>query len=224
MSNQVIVKKNGKFEDVYIKNVICYFASVHKPKQRHTAPKATDKNQSQNEYSITVFVDDEARKALEMDAKMNKQLFKVGVDLNKNRVMKFKTSDQLTGDEKHHYDDVKGLNGVQFSVKEFTNAGKPSQLTIVGPDGKPFEEDIGNLSTVSIKLWGYKNKDDLLNVALSIVKVEDHVPYEGGNSGKIVDDELGIDMDLPEKKKADKIQDEFADDNAPFGIDDGGIY
>ncbi len=72
---------------------------------------------------------------------------------------------------------MKDLNGIQLTRKELNNAGKPSPVKVVGPDGKVFEEDIGNLSTVSIKLFGYRNKEGLLNVSLDIVKVEEHVPY-----------------------------------------------
>lgn len=215
--NTVKSKVNGKFEDVYIKNVPCFFASVHTPKKRHSQPSPSDKNQSKNEYSITVFVDDEARAMLENEVKVNKQIFEVGVDRNKKRAIKFKTSDQLEKDEKHHYDEVKGLHGVQFSLKEFSNSGNPSPLTVVGPDGKPFDELIGNMSEVSIKLWGYRNPDDLLTVALAIVKVEKHVPYEGGDPSKIVDDELGIDIDAPEQKEPQKAVEE--EDDAPFDAD-----
>ena len=218
-------KKDGKFEFVYIKNVPCYFACVHEPKPMHTPPDPTKtKNPSTKEYSITVFVSDEDREKLEDEILINKQLFKVGKDKNKKRVVKYKTSDQLKDGEKYHYDDVKGLNGIQLTRKELTNAGKPSPVNVVGPDGTVFKEDIGNLSNVSIKLYGYRNKEGLLNVTLDIVKVNEHVPYEGGDSGKIVDDELGIDTVIPEQKAAKKIADEFDDDDLPFDMDDSEEY
>jgi len=218
-------KKDGKYEFVYIKNVTCYFASVHKPKDMHTKPDpAVTKNPSTREYAITVFVDDKDRETLEDEILINKQLFKTGKDKNKKRVVKFKTSDQLKEGEKYHYDDVKGLNGIQFSRKELNNAGKPSPVKVVGPDGKIFDEDIGNLSKVSLKLFGYRNKEGLLNVSLDIVKVEEHVPYEGGDSGKIVDDELGIDTEMPEQAKAREVAEEFGDDDesdeVPFDEDE----
>tara|TARA_Y100000593_G_scaffold94032_1_gene191313 strand:+ start:78554 stop:79237 length:684 start_codon:yes stop_codon:yes gene_type:complete len=217
-------KKDGKYEFVYIKNVPCYFASVHQPKDMHTKPDPSKtKNPSTREYAITVFVDDADREKLEDEILINKQLFKTGKDKNKKRVIKYKTSKQLKEGEKYHYDDVKDLNGIQLTRKELNNAGKPSPVKVVGPDGKVFEEDIGNLSKVSIKLFGYRNKEGLLNVSLDIVKVEEHVPYEGGDSGKIVDDELGIDTELPEQAKASAVVDEFSDDDSdeiPFDADD----
>lgn len=211
MSNKtVVLKKSGKFEDVYIKNVPCYFARLKDPQKRMNQPTPEDKNQSTHEYTIRVFVDDDARDALENEVKVNKQLFEVGKDRNKKRVIKFKTSDQLGEDETLHYDDVKGLHGIDLSLKELTNSGSKAPLTVVGPDNKPFDELIGNGSVVTLRLYGYRNRDDLLTVALSLVRVDEHVPYEGGgNSGRIVDDELGIDMDMPEQAKANQIKDEF---------------
>lgn len=218
----VKLTKDKKFEFLYLKNVPVWFASVHEPKDKYQVNPAA-KNKSTREYAMTVFVNDEDREKLEDEVMINKQLFAVGKDKTKKRKIKFPLKKQLKDEDGFAYDEVKGMHGMQLTLNEFTNGGKPSQLLVVDKDGKPFDELIGNGSVCNIKCFGYRNQDDQLVVAMNIVQVLEHVPYEGGNSGKIVDDELGIDMVMPEQAKANAVKDEFSDDDSdeiPFDEDD----
>lgn len=215
----IVVKKDKNFEFVYIKDVVCYYASVQEPKKKWSP----DNSIKDREYSITLFVSDEDREKLEDVIKVNKQLSKVGVDKNKKRVVKYPLSKQVKGDGVS-YDDVEGLNGIQITCPEFNKKGEPQVITVVDKDGNETQDLIGNGSRVSVKLFGYRNQDDLLNLRLNIVKVEDLVPYTGGSSDKVVDDELGVSVDKrsPAKKAADEF-DEAPDntsDDSPFDDDD----
>ena len=197
--------KQKNFEHVYILNVPCVYASVIEPKKKLHEPAPDAKNQSKREYAITVFVDDADRETLEDEILINKELKKVGVEKNKKRRIKFPVKDE-DGNETA-FTPYKGLNGIQLSLNELTNAGKLANLNVLKrtEDGKtePFTELVGNGSIVSIKLFAYRNQEDLLNVALDTIVVEKHVPYEGGSGGVVHDDVLGIDIDLNANKKSE---------------------
>jgi len=214
MSKNVVLKKDKKFEFLYLKNVPVFFASVLEPKKKYSEPDPAAKNQSKREYALTAFVDDDAREYLEDEVLINKQLFKVGKDKTKKRQIKYPLESQLKEDQKFSYDDVEGLNGMSLTLNEFTNSGKPAKMIVVGKDGKEFKELVGNGSVCNIKCFGYRNQDDMLVVSLNIVQVVEHVPYEGGSSNKIVDDELGIDVELKPAKE-NNISDEF-NEEPPF--------
>ena len=220
MSKNVVLKKDKKFEFLYLKNVPVFFASVLEPKKKYSEPDPADKNQSKREYALTAFVDDDAREYLEDEVLINKQLFKVGKDKNKKRKVKFPLEKQLKDGDGFSYDAVDGLNGIQLTLNEFTNSGKPARMVVVGTDGKPFKELVGNGSVCNIKCFGYRNQDDQLVVSLNIVQVVEHVPYEGGDSNKIVDDELGIDVEFDDSEKT--VNDEFdsGSEDAPFDPDE----
>jgi|SRR5690554_3546742 len=223
----VTVKKqkigNLDAEFVYIKDVVAYYASVHDPKKKYEKPAPDASNQSENEYAITLFMSEEDAETLMDDIKINKTIAEVGVTKNKKRKFRFPLSSQVE-EGKPHYDDVKGLWGAQFTLNEFTNQGKKAELFVVGPDGKPFTDLIGNGSRVTVKLFCMRNREDLLNTRLNLVQVLEHVPYEGGTGGgDIVDDELGITIDRSEfntakaEKKAEaSIAAELDEDDDDF--------
>lgn len=181
--NQVVVKQEGQFTNLFLLDVPVHFAKVHEPQKKYQSEDRA--------YQVTAFVDDEVREYLEDVVKINKQLFKVGKDKTKKREIKYKLSSQLGENEKFHYDDVEGLNGISLTLNEFTKKGKLAALTVIDADRQPFTEDIGNGSKLTIKLFGYRNQDDLLVVALNTVQVKEHVPYEGGSSGVVNEDVFG---------------------------------
>lgn len=228
MSNVVVkkVKQNG-FENelVYIKNAICYYASVHEPKNKWV-PEGQVKGSLGKEYSITLFVDKECADELQDKVLLNKTFAKVGVDKNKKRVIKYPLTSQLPkpkdGEkEKKGYDEVDGLYGAQFSTPQLSKKGKPFSVTVIGTDGQPFEELIGNGSKVTVKLTGYRNTDGLLNTRIELVQVIDHVPFEEREfDGNIVDDELGITYTRKAVKKDDPKPSDSEDDGIPFDEDD----
>lgn len=217
----VVLKKDKKFEYVYIKDVPVVYASVHDPKDMHTPPKETDKNQSKREYSVTAFVTTEDRKVLEDEVLINKQLMEVGVDKNKKRKIKYPLKVEKDGEEQDTaYTPYEGLHGISLTLKEFTSAGKPANLIIIDKEGKPFTEMVGNGSRVTIKLFGYRNQEDLLNVSMQVVQVLEHVPYEGGGNGVIEDEELGVSYDLSDGKKSSHASDPEMDGDVPFDVGD----
>ncbi len=206
-------KLEGKFEFIYLMNCTAYYASVLTPKKKFESPAADAKNQSENQYEITVFFDKDVRDVLEAHtddggAFLNKTIFEVGVDKNKKRKIKFPAG------EGELYAPMKGLHGVQFSQNEFTNQGKPAVMTVVDAKGKTWPEDklIGNGSKVHVKLFGYRNREGMLVVSLNTVVVVDHVEYTGGGGAEQVDDVFGFAIEAPAKpeKKANPV-DEFGD-------------
>lgn len=207
----IATKKEGKFELVYIVDAIAYYPVIKEAKKKHTPPKPDAPNQSQNEYSMNVFVSDEDREKLE-DMLINKQLFKVGVDKNKKRKIKYPLD---------KFPELEGLNGMNLTCHEFTNAGKPSNFKVIGKDGKDFDELVGNGSIVTVKLWGYRNNDGELNVQMNLVQVKEHVPYSSGGGGMVTDDILGVTYDSSASEKTKKETEGFGNEmDVPFDVDD----
>lgn len=207
----VVLKKDKNFEFLYFKDVVAVYSSVYEPKKKFSQPVEGVGNQSTHEYSMQVFFDSADREKLEDEVLINKQIFEVGKDKNKKRKIKFPIKDDKG--EPTAYTDLKGMHGMQLTLNQYTKAGKPANLFIVDKDGKPMEDLIGNGSRVNVKCLGYRNQDDQLVVSLNIVQVLELVPYEGGD-GSITDDELGISLELPEKKEdqqAKSVKDEFED-------------
>jgi hypothetical protein len=195
----VKLKQEGKFEFLYLKDVVFYYASVLEPKNKY---QSTEK-----EYSLLCFITDEDRATLEDEVLINKTLYKVGKDKNKKRAVKFSADT---------YADVADLNGLQITLNEVNKKGKKNTLTVVDKGGELQKELIGNGSRGNIKCFGYRNTDGLLVVSLQLIQVTDLVPYSGGDSG--FDEELGI--KIPKKDKV--VVDDFDDDDIPFDDDDGG--
>lgn len=208
----IATKKEGKFELVYIVDAVAYYPTIQEARKKHTQPKPDAPNQSEREYSMTVFVSDEDREKLE-GLLINKQMFKVGVDKNKKHKIKYPLD---------KFPELEGLSGMNLTCHEFTNAGKPSNFKVIGKDGKDFDELVGNGSVVTVKLWGYRNNDDELNVQMNLVQVKEHVPYSSGGGGMVTDDILGVtyDSSVSEGGKGDQ-EDEFSNEmDVPFDVDE----
>jgi hypothetical protein len=215
----LVVKQNPKnkdFYDVYIKGATAFYASVHQPKMKYQAEKM-DPSQ-QKEYTATLFVQQDVADYLMDVMRINKTFFEVGVSKNKLRKVKFPISTQVE-EGKHHYDDVQGLWGAQFSLPEYAKSGKRNNVLVVDSNGKPTQELVGNGSVVTVKLSGYRNDEGLLNLRLHTMKVEQLVAYEGGGGG-IVDDELGINISADELeaiRERNAIVEEGASDEDEYG-------
>jgi hypothetical protein len=211
MSNNVVLKddaKNKKYKTLYVKNAKVYYPCVHRPKKAY---QSEDK-----EYSITVFVDEDSKDALEEEVHLNKEFFLVGKTKNKKKVVKFKAED---------YPECEGLWGFTLTQPAKSKAGKNMSVTVVDKAGNKFEEDIGNGSVCTVKCMGWHNDDGLLTARLNLVQVLEHVPYEGGAGGVVEDDELGISYEI---QYADAGEDSAAkavtDDSAPFDTEDDDDY
>lgn len=207
--------KDKNFEFIYLLDVPVVYASVLEPKKKYAEPSPDAKNQSKREYAVTAFVTTEDREKLEDEFLLNKQFFEVGKDKTKTRKVKFPVKDADGNDTA--YTPYKGLHGVQLTLNELTNSGKPANLAVVGKDGQPFEELVGNGSRANIKMFGYRNVDKLLNVSLNTFMVTEHVPYEGGSGGVVHDDVLGIDIDLNANKKPEP---EHEEEDTPVAASD----
>lgn len=196
VQTNAILKQAGKYFNVYLMNVPVYFATVHKPKKKFES--------NDEEYAVTAFVDSATREKLESEFQLNKEMFEVGRDKNKKKQVKFKLSSQLKENEKVHYDDVAGMHGISLSVDVVDKNGNIHKVNVIDQQGQPFTEDIGNLSVCNIKLFAYRNKENMLIVKLDTVQVVDHVPYEGGNNnGVVTDDILGVSYTAAPIEKVD---------------------
>lgn len=205
IETNAILKTSGKFFNVYLMNVPVYFATVHKPKKKYQSDA--------EEYALTAFVDTPTRDKLESEFKLNKELHEVGRDKNKKKEIKYKLEKQLKDGEKFHYNDVAGLNGIQVSVDVVDKNGYKHKVNVIDKDGQPFSEDIGNGSVCNVKLFAYKNKEDMLVVSLDTVQVIEHIPYEGGNSngGTVNDDVLGVSYESTASEKVEESTEQQAE-------------
>ena len=197
-------------ENIYLFNVPVAYAAVHRPVKKYQEP-------DKQEYKLTAFLTKEQREFLEDEVLVNKSFFEVDVDKNKKRKVKYTSED---------YPFAVGLHGVQLTKNAKTKDGKPTVVTVIqNVDGKgvPFEQDLGNGTVATVKLWAYRNQEDFAVVSIDTVVVVDHVPYEGG-SGAVEDDTLGI---VYERKQVDSSNESEGfsndvpdDDDVPFDTSD----
>lgn len=222
MSNVIVKRlpKTGTLESVnlYIKGVTVYYASIHEPRKKFQSEDM--------EYQMTAFVDEATKDELLDGVLVNKNFLQVGVDKTSKppRKIKYPLSSQVE-EGKAHYDLVDGLFGFNLTKPEFSKKGNKMYVNVIDSEGKTFTENVGNGSVVTVKLFGYYNADGQLNVTLDTVQVLEHVPYEGGNSGVIEDDVLGVSYAIQKDEGADKDaskpqqqeqKDEDFDENLPF--------
>lgn len=172
-----VVGKQG--EHVYLFNVPVAYAAVFKPTAKYQAP-------NDFEFKATAFLTAEQRAFLEDEVLVNKTIAEVDKDRNKKRAIKYSSE---------NFPYAEGLHGISLTKPAKSKKGDPNSVTVIEiVDGKsvPFEQDIGNGSVCTIKLWGYRNQDNLLNVQLDTIVVGEHVPYQRGSGGVIEDDILGV--------------------------------
>ena len=215
MSNQkaigIIVKqlpKSGTLEtfNVYIKNTPVFYAAVHEPKLKY---QSTDK-----EFSLTSFVDEEAKDKLIDEVMLNKSFAQVGKDKTSKapRRIKYPLSSQVE-EGKVNYDVVDGLFGFNVAKPEFSKKGNPMSVNVIDAEGNAFTENVGNGSICTLKLFGYKNQDGQLTVTLDTVQVIDHVPYESkASADSVEDDVLGVSY------KVKKVEGKPAEQEAPKAV------
>ena len=204
---EAVLVKEGKNEFLYLKNVPVFFAQVLEPAKKYQSEDLA--------YQFTVFVDSDTREKLELpvDADgvaINKELKEVGKDRNKKKQLKYPLESQLKEGKGTAYDLVGGMHGMGLSLNDLTKAGKKSILKVVDADGKDWDKTkaIGNGSKVHVKCFGYRNVDEQLVVFPNLIVVVEHVPYEGGNSGGMVEDSvLGVSVDMSSAYEANDVED-----------------
>ena len=217
---EAVLVKEGKNEFLYLKNVPVFFAQVLEP---------TKKYQSEDlAYQFTVFVDSDTREKLELPVDedgvaINKELKEVGKDRNKKKQIKYPLESQLKEGKGTAYDIVDGMHGMGLSLNDLTKAGKKSILKVVDADGKDWDKNkaIGNGSKVHVKCFGYRNVDEQLVVFPNLIVVVEHVPYEGGNGGGMVEDSvLGVSVDMSSAYEANEAANVLGSNTTAQGIVD----
>ena len=205
---EAVLVKEGKNEFLYLKNVPVFFAKVLEVVDNYA--------KDGKEFQFTVFVDSDTREKLELPVDedgiaLNKELKEVGKDRKKNKQIKYPLESQLKDGKGTPYDIVDGMYGMGLSLNELTKAGKKSILKVVDADGKDWDKTkaIGNGSKVHVKCFGYRNQDEQLVVFPNLIVVVEHVPYEGGNSGGMVEDSvLGVSVDMSSAYEANEAANE----------------
>lgn len=211
-------KKGEKLEmgHLYFKNVPVNYASVHKPRKAWQSEDL--------EYTTTLFINADTMSKLEKIG-INKELAEVGVTKIKKGTnrgeFKFKVED---------HEDYKGMFGAQFNRKTVKRNPKDNSivktyepLKVVDSEGNTFTDDIGNGSVCTIKMFAYRNTEDMLVVMMDTVMVIDHIPYIG-KSGDGFDEEMGITIKsvvVKEKEDAKKLVEEFDVNNPDYSDDIG---
>lgn len=184
-----LLKKNPNSLDcanLYIMGATVFYPCVHTPKTKY-------ESKTEKEYSITIFVDEEAKDKLLDEVLLNKTFAQVGKDKTSKppRRIKFPLSSQT--DDKVNYDIVEGMYGFTVSKNAISKQGNETYVTVKDTENNDFKQDIGNGSVCNIKLFGYRNKEGQLVVQLDTVQVVKHVPFEKGEGGATAtDDVLGI--------------------------------
>lgn len=192
--------KTGGLEtcNLYIKNCTVFYPVVHEPKKKYQS--------EDREFSITVFVDEETKDKLLDEVMVNKSFALVGKDKTSKppRRIKYPLSSQ-TEEGKVNYDVVDGMYGFTVAKPEFSKKGNPMSVNVIGANGEPFTENVGNGSVCTLKLFGYRNQDNQLVVTLDTLQVLEHVPYEAKAAADSVDDDvLGVSYSVKKAEAAPK--------------------
>jgi hypothetical protein len=201
----VILKDKGKsFETLYIKGAKVFWANLNSPTRGYDGF---------NEYQVTVFVNKEDAEKLEIGVGLNKELNEVGV----TKIKKGKNRGNIKYPQ-DKYPGTEGMFGLAVSMPEVSKSGRLNKVIVVDSDKELFTGDIGNGSVASLKLSGYRNKDDALCLtSIQMVMIEELVEYTGGGSS-IYDEELGISIDTS------KVGDEFEDPDSAFEDDNADVF
>lgn len=179
---------NKEMGNLYFKNVPVVYAQVLKPSKKY--------NSEDTAYQMSLFINPDTMEKLE-EIGLNKEMAEVGktkIKKGANRgKLKYDTADEA-------YENYGGMFGAQFARDTKKKDGTPrTPVNVVGSDGAPFTENVGNGSVCNVKMFGYRNDEDMLVVMLDTVVVLEHVPYEDG--GGQYDEELGITIQAPEVKE-----------------------
>lgn len=169
LGDKVVWEVTDKGEHVYLMNVPVLYPVVHEPRLKF-------QSQDEYEYSMTAFIDTEARTFLEDEIIVNKTIAEVGKDKNKKRAYKYPLSTQRE-DKKDLYDLYEGMHGIGLTCPAKTKAGNERKIKIYDENGEEMTDKIGNGSIAIVKLFGYRNKEDMLNITISAIKVLNLVEY-----------------------------------------------
>lgn len=180
-------KKGTSLElgNLYFKNVPVTYAQVHKPAKKWQSEDTA--------YQMNVFINKDTMGKVE-DLGVNKEFAEVGVTKKK----KGANRGQFKFPQEGANENYGGMFAVQLSrntvkrdkqgdvVKEY------EPLKVIDSEGNAFTQDVGNGSVCTVKLFTYRNAEDMLVLMMDTVMVVDHVPYEGGDGSGGYDDEMGV--------------------------------
>lgn len=202
---KVIQEAKGKgleTGNLYFKNVPVTFAQVLKAGKKYQSEDTA--------YQLNLFISPATMDKLE-EIGLNKEMAEVGV----TKIKKGSNRGQIKYKLDEHNEPYEGMFAAQFSrntVKRDKDGVAVKQydpLKLVDTNGEAFTQEVGNGSICHVKMFAYRNEDNMLVVMMDTVVVIEHVPYEGG--GDFFDDELGITV----KAKSSDIDEELAETPAP---------
>lgn len=206
--------KNLEMGHLYFKGVPVTFAQVLKPGKKYQSEDTA--------YQLNLFIDKETAEAVEAIG-LNKELAEVGV----TKIKKGANRGELKYKLDEHNAPYADMFAAQFSRntvkrdKEGVIQKTLDPLKLIGPDGEPFKKEVGNGSICDVKLFAYRNADNMLVVMLDTVVVREHVEYN--RDGDYYDEELGVTIKASSKPATEKAeapeaaQPDLADfDETPF--------
>ena len=193
--------KNLEMGNLYLKSVPVTFAQVLKPGKMYQSEDTA--------YQLNLFINKDTMDKLD-EIGINKEMAEVGV----TKIKKGANRGEFKYKLDEHNENYKGMFAANFNrktVKRDKDGAVVKQyepLKVVDAEGNPFTQEVGNGSVCHVKLFAYRNEENLLVVMLDTVVVIDHVAFERG--GDSFDEELGI--NIKQSDKAPAIDPEFADE------------
>jgi hypothetical protein len=196
---------------LYFKNVPVTFAQVL---------KAGKKYQSEDRaYQLNLFINQDTMSKVE-EIGLNKEMAQVGV----TKIKKGANRGKLKYELDEHNKDYENMFGAQFSrntVKRDKDGAIVKQyepLKVVDTEGNAFTQEVGNGSICHVKLFAYRNEENMLVVMLDTVVVVEHVAYN--RDGDYFDEELGITVKSEKKVESSvtpvEVPDSDVSDDLPF--------
>ena len=195
---KVTQERKGKgleMGNLYFKNVPVTYAQVLKAGKKY---QSTD-----TAYQLNLFIDKDTMDGVEKIG-VNKEFAEVGV----TKIKKGANRGELKYKLDEHNSPYEGMFAAQFSRntvkrdKEGAVIKNYEPLKVVDAEGNPFTQEVGNGSVCNVKLFAYRNEEDMLVCMLDTVVIVDHVPYTKG--GDSFDEELGILVKSSEGKENNK--------------------
>lgn len=196
--------KKSELGNLYLKNVPVTYAQILKPGKKY--------NSEDTAYTMNVFIDSATKDRLDTIG-LNKEWSEVGVTKIKKGTNRGQIKYKLEGANT----DYKGMFATQLvrnTVKRNAEGELVKEygpLVVIGPGRKDFTQDVGNGSVCTVKLFAYRNEEDMLVVMMDTVAVLEHVPYE--KDGDYYDEELGIPIIADKKDKVDPELVESVEEN-----------
>lgn len=192
--------KNLEMGSLYFKNVPVTYAQVLKPGKKYSSDDTA--------YQLNLFINQDTMDKLD-EIGINKEMAYVGVTKIKKGQRRGELKYPLD-DTNKHYEGMFAANFSRNTVKRDKDGAYVKDLAplkVLDAQGNPFTQEVGNGSVCTVKMFAYRNSDNMLVVMLDTVVVIDHVPYNRDDS--YYDEELGITIKLDTSQaSSDDVQDD----------------